>query len=142
MDEHFPPCLSKTGRDTVGVRHDELSLASTLTAPFFAQCTGTQVRPRPRRRKFNGEAAPSQYVGASVPLVRGLTPLRCTLLRKSPPKRKLGRATLESRNARDRLGHPPSSFPLGMPLIACSSASKSSCRSSVVGGTWRMSSKN
>src|SRR5207302_4611351 len=72
-----------------------------------------------------------QNVGASVPLVRGLTPLRCTLLRKSPPKRKLGRATLESRNARDRLGHPPSSYPLGMPLIACSSASKSSCRSSV-----------
>jgi len=33
----------------------------------------------------------------------------------------------------------PSSYPLGMPLIACSSASKSSCRSSVVGGTRRMS---
>src|SRR5438128_6910091 len=30
-----------------------------------------------------------QNVGASVPLMRGLTPLRCNLLRKSPPKRSL-----------------------------------------------------
>src|SRR5712691_8798354 len=35
-----PPCLSKIRRDTVGVRHDELSLASSLTAPFSRSALG------------------------------------------------------------------------------------------------------
>src|SRR5216684_2054572 len=48
------------------------------------------------RIELEGQPIAAKFCGAlllltdeGVPLVRGLTPLRCTLLRKSPPKRSL-----------------------------------------------------